>query len=414
MQRRFAPSLLTSAGLFVGLLAAPLAAETSDSAEFAITQSPNAAQSALADRPQAVGTLGQFAPAANRNDNKIDYQHWDEALEWMVIPMGPSIREGAPRVVPTTGTRIIYGHQSRYRLEGNRIAFSFLGPDIVSALTAYRQDLERVGSELDLVRLPRNEQLAYWINLHNVAVIEALALEYPLRHPSDRKFGVNEAPLQDAKLVTIKGVSLSPRDIREGIVYANWSDPKVMYGFWRGEIGGPSIPRLAFTGGNVDALLTWGAEEFVNSLRGLEAFNGALRVSPLYKEVENIYFTEEGALRAHLLAHARDDVKPLIDKYDRVAYNRYEGDIADMVYGKSDPGLTTVCEQGKDGIIPSQWAAQISDTANCTFQPGVKDRAALRLIEERSRKLLKANKRGIRTGTVIVGGDDTEAPKEVE
>lgn len=65
----------------------------------------------------------------------------------MVIPMGPSLRQGASRVDPTTGTRRIYGHESRLRLEGNRLAFSYLTPDIMTALGDYRADLERIGGE---------------------------------------------------------------------------------------------------------------------------------------------------------------------------------------------------------------------------------------------------------------------------
>ena len=105
--------------------------------------------------------------------------------------MGPSIRQGAPRVDPRTGTRRIYGHESRFRLEGNRVAFSYLTPEIMTALSEYRADLERIGSTIDLTTLPRNEQLAFWFNLHNVAVIETLAGEYPLSEPHERAFGSN-------------------------------------------------------------------------------------------------------------------------------------------------------------------------------------------------------------------------------
>ena len=179
----------------------------------------------------------------------------------------------------------------------------------MNALTQYRQDLERVGNELDIVHLPRNEQLSYWINLHNVAVIEALAHQYPMREPAEGSFGANETTLQDAKLVTIDGVQLSPRDIREKIVYPNWSDPRVIYGFWRGEIGGPSIQRLAYTGSNGDQLLALNAEEFVNSLRGVEAYGGALRISQIYEEAAPFYFADDADLITHLSQFARDDVK---------------------------------------------------------------------------------------------------------
>ena len=403
MKRSFSGQLLAVTALvsvtLASAISSPLAAESGDYSAVVTPQvsSQTAKQSSLAG-------LAQFTPSADRADHRIDYAHWDEALNWLVIPMGPSVREGAPRVEATIGSRIIYGHQSRYRLEGNRVAFSFVDSKIRQSLTEYKQDLERVGTELDLVTLPRNEQLAFWLNLHNVAVIEAIAQAYPMRSPSHAKFGPDKVALDDAKLVTIKGVSLSPRDIREAIVYPNWRDPKVIYGFWRGEIGGPSIQRYAFTGENVDVLLSLGAEEFVNSLRGVESFNGALQVSRIYEEAMPFYFASDDDLRAHLLKNARDDVKELITEKDRTAFNRYDSDIADMVFGNGDPGYSVVCE--------SRGELLLLDEQNCQFTGGT-DRAAVRLMRERALKLFKAHRRGIRVGSVTIAGAEGVANEEI-
>ena len=393
------------AAIALSALSAPLAAESA-ATNF---QTPSAQSETISD-------LSQFAPAANRKEHRIDYEFLDDALGWLVIPMGPSIREGAPRVTPGTGTRFIYGHTSRYRLEGNRVAFSHFDSQKMSTLTEYRLDLERIGTELDLTTLPRNEQLAFWLNLHNVAVIEALAANYPLRDPSEGPFGANEAGLQDAKLVTVRGVALSPRDIRERIVFANWKDPKVMYGFWRGEIGGPSIQRLAFTGSNVDQLLALSAEEFVNSLRGVEGFNGKLRVSRIFEEAQPFFFSQEADLRSHLTQFANDDVKSLMAKYDSTAFNRYETDIADLVFGRADPGLNFVCPSNNFGH-PTTSGSNINSATSCQDQATRPNRAAARLMKERQEKLVKAYKRGIRSGTVIYGDGaypDGEGAKEVE
>ncbi len=346
--------------------------------------------------------LDQFRPAEKIDQHTIDFTYLDEALQWFVVPMGPSIREGAARVEPRLGTRRIYGHESRFRLEGNRVAFSYFTDEVRASLTEYRQDLERVGSELDLTRIPRNEQLAFWLNLHNVAVIEALAYEYPLTQPAQRTFGSNEAMLDDAKLVTVAGVELSPRDIRERIVYPNWSDPKVIYGLWRGEIGGPTIQRVAFSGDNVSQMLDFSAEEFVNSLRGVEKTGKTLRVSRIYEEAARFYFENDEALRAHLNGFARDEVKTVIGKTERTIINDYEQDVADLARGERDPLLQNLLVT--DGFGPLARTNPVLSRPNLAIQ---------RLMEERSEKLRRAVRRGIRTGTVVIGEEGLEA-KEVE
>ncbi|WP_296717356.1 DUF547 domain-containing protein [Erythrobacter sp.] len=351
-----------------------------------------AATTTAAGEPSA---FDRFAPATERRDHRLDWQHWDEALAWLVIPMGPSIRDGAPRVEPVVGSRIVYGHESRYRLEGNRVALSFVEPEILGALSDYRADLERIGSKLDLARLPRNEQLAYWINLHNVAVIEALAKAYPLTDTAHLRFGEEQAGLHDAKLVRVKGVALSPRDIRERIVYPNWRDPKVIYGFWHGAIGSPSIQRMAYTGSNVDALLALSGEEFVNSLRGVEAWGGSLQVSPIYSEAAPFYFADDAALHDHLRQFAADDVGKLLRKHRRVDYKRFDTDLADMARGERDPSINNVRSQA-GGLA----AFEADITQPIPFRP---NQAIMRLMTERAVKLARAADQGIRTGMVIYG-----------
>ncbi|MGB3470983.1 MAG: DUF547 domain-containing protein [Erythrobacter sp.] len=393
-----------------GLATAPLNAESAD-----MTAGTSKRVDATIYVPGT--SLARFAPAADRDDHTIDYSYLDEALTWMVIPMGPSIRQGARRVEPLTGTRFVYGHNSRFRMEGNRVAFSFLTPDIKAGLTEYRRDLERVGSSLDITRIPRNEQLAFWFNLHNVAVIEALASQYPVSQTVDAKFGPDEAPLDDAKLVTIGGVELSPRDIRERIVYPNWKDPKVIYGFWRGEIGGPSIQRTAFTGGNVSFLLSLSGEEFVNSLRGVEKYSGALQVSEIYREAAPFYFEDDAALRAHLRQYAGEAVSNLLKKTDETRYNRYERDVADLSHGQRDPALLNLLRAGDATEAGGLFGIDFVNGLGAAPVSSRPDVAVQRFMQERSEKLNRAWRRGIRTGQVIVGDGDLDEvgkPKEVE
>ena len=365
MMTRTLPLLALATALAMPL---PLAAQASD-------------ETAASAQTEA---LAQFAPRPSGNTSRMDYGFLDQALGFMVLRMGISTREGLGRPEPTIGSRQLYGHDSRYRLEGNRVVYSFLKDDAIEPLTDYLRDLERLGAEVDIASLPRNEQLAYWTNLHNVAVIEAIARNYPLRSPSRMMLDGKRVVLDDLKLVTVAGVPLSPRDIRTRIVYPNWNDARVMYGFTRGEIGGPSIQRRAFTGENIYELLENSAREFVNSLRGVESYGKELQVSKIYAEAAPFYFPQFGDdLRDHLRLYAGDEVMGLIDSKPELVVNQYEDRVADLAGGEREPIYQQIEVDGKP--------------AGSTITPSI-----ARLLNERLEKMEKLRRDGELRGRVIV------------
>ena len=359
---------------------------------------------------EPVGTAQ--APAANTEaDARIDYSYWDTALKYFVYRMGRSDRRAAPTVSARTGTRNVYGHESRFRLEGNRVAFTFLEPEQVAALTAYKQDLERIGGEVGLSTLSRNEQLAFWINLHNVAVIEQIARAYPVKLPSRMEIGAERLPLDEAKTITVGGVALSPKDIRTKIVYPNWQDPKVMYGFYRGEIGGPSIQREAFTGDNVAQLLAGSANEFVNSLRGTEQRGRVLHVSEIYAEAAPFYFPQlDRDLASHLGELASDDLKAKIAKTSRIEASIYDPSIADLAYGEEDPELLLIGHVRTDNPFKTTPEIVVPEGRP---HPGV-PRNISRLAEERNEKIARMVRRGEIVGEVTVIDMEALKGQEVE
>jgi hypothetical protein len=320
---------------------------------------------AHAQTPLSETELARFAPSQNPNNDKIDYSIWDEAMKNIVISMGPSLREGAPRPEPSLGTRRQYGHSSRYRLEGTRVTFSFLDRPIIASFTEYRQDLENTANIVDIQALSRNEQLAYWINLHNVAIVEQIALAWPVRQPRELKVG--GVPLDEARFITVDGVKLSPRDIREQIVYRYWKDPVVIYGFWRGEIGGPSLQREAFNADNVSRLLKRGAIDFVNSLRGSQELGGRLQVSELYRETAPFFFPDfERDVRAHLTRYADEETSALLAKTRGVEPVVSEYDIADLEGGAREPSYQNITSDGVQTRfrIPQGMAALLREREN--------------------------------------------------
>ncbi len=297
------------------------------------------------------GPISTFIPQSQTSKTRLDYGVLNDALYYSVLPLGPSTRRRMGRVEAQTGTRSLTGHRSPYRLEGSRISFSLLNDDYKGALKDYQKDLERIGSEVDLTRMSRNEQLAYWFNLHNVTMIAKIVEEYPVRRPS--KLKVNGVPLDEAKILTVKNVPLSLKDIRERIVYPNWKNPNVIYGFFRGDIGSPGILDSAFTGQNLNSGLKTSATEFVNSLRGVHEISNARKVSRIYQEAAPYYFPNfEADLERHLLVYAREDVRPEIVAPKPMAIDKYDDVVADLV-GGSRPSIARGTVRDADGdVIP--------------------------------------------------------------
>lgn len=292
--------------------------------------------------------FAKFAPRPSGIGTTFDYEIWNEALKYFVLRMGKSLRDGASRPDASLGTRRVYGHDSRYRLEGNRVVFEFMDEGVIDSFSEYRQDLERTADLVDIPALSRNEQLAYWTNLHNVAVIEQVARAYPVSQPSRMTIGDDGLPFDESKFITVSGVRMSLQDIRTKIVFANWSDPKVIYGFFRGDIGGPSIQSEAFTGRNIGEVLTESATEFVNSLRGTQKSGNAIQVSEIYAEARPFFFADwPTSLRAHLRKFAQPEVIAILDKTTEVRADIYEPDIADLAKGMREPSYDFVESDGK-------------------------------------------------------------------
>ena len=194
-----------------------------------------------------------FKPQAKTSNASLDYKMLDAALENTVFRMGLSARRHMSRPDPLLGSRITSGHTSPYRLEGSRVMFSFLTDSYIDQITEYRADLEGIANRVDISTLDRKEQLAFWFNLHNIVVIEQIAYKYPTTYP--HKIKIDGVPLDEAKIIDIRGVKMSLRDIREKIVYPNWESPLVIYGFFRGDIGSPALQNYAYTGDNVSWVL---------------------------------------------------------------------------------------------------------------------------------------------------------------
>lgn len=185
--------------------------------------------------------------------------------------------------------------KSRLRFEGNRFLFSKLKEDHKAFVEDYVADLIDIANTRGLAVLNRDEQLAFWLNLYNASVIDFLAQQYPVR-----SIDTVRDQLFAAKRYTIQGIDLSLDDIRLRILQPIWQDPRVIYGLFQGHRGGPDIRTDAYTAETVWAKLDDNAETFVRSLRGVQFWTLATKISSIYAENADYFKDFESDVRAHL------------------------------------------------------------------------------------------------------------------
>lgn len=241
----------------------------------------------------------------------ISYADLDSLLDAVVLHTGRSDRKKAKPQKASTGTRMKFSVNRSTVNEGNRFYFEVFAQSEENrrTLAAIRQRLENLPSFNPLETFNRDEQLAYWVNLYNVTIIDEIVKLYPIRDLEETLVGKDS--ILDKKVLEIAGVPLSLNDIQFRILRQNYSnDPLVIYGLYQGIIGGPNIRKGAYTGKFVYGDLIDNAVEFINSNRGTESKNKKVfLVSSLYARNSAFFKDFDADLSTHLLTYLQGDEK---------------------------------------------------------------------------------------------------------
>lgn len=236
---------------------------------------------------------------------KIDYTDLDSLLDTVVLDTGRSDRTTATRSQAATGTRMKVKVNRSTVNEGNRFYFEVFGnnPENLKTLGKIRSRLESIASNMAFSRFSRDEQLAYWINLYNITMIEAIAQVYPIAELEDLIVG--EDSILAKKSLTVGGIPLSLNDIEFTILRQNYDgNPLIIYGLYQGIIGAPNIRKQAYKGSTVYADLIDNAMEFINSNRGTKSKNKKVfEVSSFYARNASFFPDFDADLTEHLLTY---------------------------------------------------------------------------------------------------------------
>lgn len=310
----------------------------------------------------------------------INFDDLSNILRTAVVDVGLSTREQADPNRAATGTRMKTSVKRSTINEGNRFYYETFAKneDGRKLLVAIQKSLEQVPVQAPLKYFTRDEQLAYWLNLYNVTVLNEIIKEYPQR--SLKKLAVGKNSIFSKKLLNVAGVPLSLDDIEFTILKTNYdSNPLIIYGLYQGYIGGPNIRKRAYTGGDVWRALKNNAHEFVNSNRGTYPKDEkTFRVSSLYERNKAFFPDFDNDLTGHLMTYiegperselqASRFIRPDIDDWTVTdlggTYRDFGGAFADNNAALLDAVKSTVPADGGGVIATSAGAGSIALAAS--------------------------------------------------
>jgi hypothetical protein len=157
--------------------------------------------------------------------------------------------------------------------------------------------------------LPRNAQMAFWINLYNAKTIDIVLAHHPVKSIRDISLGglFTIGPWKQ-KNMTVEGKSLSLDDVEHNILRKQWKDPRIHYAVNCASMGCPNLATQPFTAGNLEAMLDEGARSFVNHPRGVSVKNGRLTLSRIFQW----YREDFGRTDADIIRHVSTFATPAL------------------------------------------------------------------------------------------------------
>jgi len=293
-----------------------------------------AGASAFAKEDEPVSLVSEYDA---KSKYRLDYSDLNSILGSTVLEMGPSTHKRARKLTKKTGTSIRKANPLPSRFESNRVMLHEFNKNQIEVLGLIRDDLLAIPEQLSLAKLNRNEQLAYWFNLHTAIVLAKVADMYPVTLLEKVFSPERKSSFFHKRAFNLNGQMISLADIQHHVL-TNWEDPRVIYGFYMGVVGTPNVRDTAYSGGTVFEALEENAVDFINSIRGTQIWHKELRVSTFYRMMAAQFPNFEEDLMAHIKSYARGNFKSRLRKVDKIKVSIKDWHIADLYNGKLSAG----------------------------------------------------------------------------
>lgn len=170
-------------------------------------------------------------------------------------------------------------------------------------------------SNVPVSSLSRNDQLAYWLNTHNMLVMQAMT-DPKARRDMKKARGTADEPgaMWTQKRITVQGVELSLHDIEKNIVVANFADkPNAVFGLYQGTKGSPPFKNAGFRGATLDADLAEAGQAHLK--KNFKAKGSKAQIPAVMQwYAADLFGGDNEALRTHLISLSSEkNAKKLTD-----------------------------------------------------------------------------------------------------
>lgn len=155
---------------------------------------------------------------------------------------------------------------TRYYNPAQGMKYKELKANDKAALDRLRQQMAQV----DVSKLPRNDQLAYWINLYNINVVGVVVDNYPVESIRD----ISTDPVVRLNVfkkdsVRTKQGAVSLNDVENEKIRAGFKDPRIHFAINCAAESCPPIRSEPYVGSRIDQQLDDQARKFLNGPHGV-------------------------------------------------------------------------------------------------------------------------------------------------
>lgn len=182
----------------------------------------------------------------------------------------------------------------------HRVRYAAVDGPGKALLGSYLQSLQAI----DPRRLPRDEQLAYWINLYNAATVQVIVNHPGVKSIREIKSGLFSIGPWKLPLVHVAGQTLSLDDIEHRIVRPLFHDRRVHFALNCASLGCPDLAATAYQGATLDAALSAAQLAYLSHSRAIHFTPEGLTISSLFNWYREDFASDEAGMVKYLAAHA--------------------------------------------------------------------------------------------------------------